>query len=238
MNSYQRMLRLRGFVKRRLEHILFASWVKSVLSVSRDATVAQLVYSPIRTGDWSTAEGITPFVISNVLVSRQADGSKMVASRASGSGLVVEIGTNTQIFRNYVPGYDLIVAFMCTSEMINQKGITTLNIAYDGKPMYDVSGSMYNADGFRGKRAYAYIAPNIDVSKIAPGTEECPVVTYSNNVNQAGDVDIADVQTIANIRAGRVPLAGNEVKWLLADIDRSGIVDNADQLALMRALNK
>ena len=206
--------------------------------LSAGSAIAKLVYAPKRSGSWGYSEGIVPFQISGVLVSRQADGGNMVASRAAGSGLVVEIGTNTQIFRNYVPGYDLIVAFMCTSEMINQKGITTLNIAYDGKPMYDVTNAQYNINGERWMRTYAILTPNADVSKLALGTEECPVVTYSNNVNQTGDVDIADVQTIANIRAGRVPLAGNEIKWLLADIDRSGIVDNADQLALMRALNK
>ena len=207
-------------------------------AIKKDATVAQLVYSPIRTGDWSTSEGITPFVISNVLVSRQADGSKMVASRASGSGLVVTVGHNTQVFRNYVPGYDLVVAYMSTDDMVNMSGTTTLTMSYDGKPMYDVSGSMYNADGFRGKRTYAYIAPNVDVSKIAPGTEECPIVTYTNNINQTGGIDIADVQAIANIRGGRMALEGNEVKWFIADVDRNGVVDTADQIALMNALNK
>ena len=207
-------------------------------TLSKDDTVANLVYAPVRSGNWGYSDDITPFIISNVFLSRQADGGNMVASSAAGSGLVVAIGLNTQVFRNYVPGYDLVIAYMSTPEMVNTTGKTTLTLAYDTTPMFDVSTSHYNVDGFRGKRTYAYIATNIDVGKITLGTEACPVVNYSNNINQVGGVDIADVQAISNIRNGRIPLDGNQTMWFIADIDRNGIVDKADQAALMRELTK
>lgn len=198
---------------------------------------ANLVYAPVRLGGWAYSEGITPFMISNVSCSKQANGS-MISTRASGSGIVVDIGLNSQVFHNYVPGYDLLLLYMDVPEMINLTGISTLTMAYDGKPMYDVTTAHYNINNQRWKRAYAAIVPNADVSKVALGTETCPIVTYSNNINMVGGLDIADLQLLSSIRNGRLPLEGNELKWLLADIDRNGVVDIADHDALVRALTK
>ena len=207
-------------------------------ALSGGSATAKLVYAPVRSGGWGYSEGITPFQISNVSLSKQADGSGMISSRASGSGIVVEVGLNTQVFRNYAPGYDLLLIYMDTPEMINLTGVSTLTMAYDGKPMYDVTSAHYNVNGCRWKRAYAAIVPNADVSKVALGTEACPIVTYSNNINGASTVDIADLQVLAGIRSGRVPLTGNEVKWLLDDIDRNGVVNIADHNALISVLTK
>ena len=40
------------------------------------------------------------------------------------------------------------------------------------------------------------------------------------------------------IYSGRMPLAGNEIKWLMADIDRNGKVDVADRDLLVAELMK
>ena len=198
---------------------------------------AKLVYAPVRSGGWAFSEGITPFMISNVFYSKQANGS-MTASRASGSGIVVNVGLNSQVFRNYVPGYDLLLVYMDAPEMINLTGDSVLTMAYDGKPMYDVTSAHYNINGQRWKRTYAVIVPKADTSKVALGTETCPIVTYSNNINMTGGLDIADLQLLSAIRNGRLALAGNELKFLLADIDRNGAVNTADHTALVSVLTK
>ena len=206
--------------------------------LSQGDVAANLVYSPTRSGSWGYSEGISPFVISGVLISEQPNGGNMTASRASGSGFIVEVGLNSQLFHNYVPGYDLLLTYMYTPEMRNMNGTSVLTMTYNGTPMYDVTDSHYNINGNSWLRIYAVITENADVGKVATGTETCPVVTYSNNINLTGGFDIADVQAIANIRSGRMPLAGNEAKWFLADVDRNGVVDIADQTALMGALTK
>ena len=45
-----------------------------------------------------------------------------------------------------------------------------------------------------------------------------------------------DVQTVSNVINGRLPYEGNEAKWFLADVDRSGKVDLADMQALWNTL--
>ena len=207
-------------------------------ALAAGSVVAKLVYRPVRTGSWAYSEGIDPFQVTNMFSSKEAGGANAIAARSGGSGLIVGVGLNTQIFRNYVKGYDLVLAYMHTPEQAIDQSNSTLPMAYDGKPMYDVTFAKYKIGTNTWLRTYAYIVPNADASKIAKGTETCSVITYSNNVNQTGGLDIADVQAIANIRAGRLPLEDNITKWLLADIDRNGVVDAADQTALMNILTK
>lgn len=207
-------------------------------ALAAGSTAAKLVFAPHRTGGWGYSEGIEPFLIANVLASKQSDGSNLTGARVSGGGFVVAVGLNTQVFRNFIKGYDLVLAYMHTPEMAVDQSNSTLPMAYDGQPMYDVTFARYKIGVNTWLRTYAIIVPNADMSKVALGTETCPVLTFSDNVNEIGGIDIADVQTIANIRAGRVPLEGNINKWLRADVDRNGVVDTADQTALMNIMCK
>lgn len=207
-------------------------------ALSKDSVAIQFVFAPVRTGGWGASEGIVPFRVSSILASKKAGASRedLCTSRAGGNGFVVAIGRNTQVFRDYVKGYDLVLAYMMVDEMRNQSGNTKLKMSYDGNPMYDVTTSYYNINGNSWLRIYGYITPNADTSKIEKSDKTSPELKYSNDVNQSGHVDITDVQAIANIRNGRMPLEGNMIKWLMADIDRNGVVDMEDQEALVRVL--
>lgn len=207
-------------------------------ALSAGNTVVKLVYAPVRTGGWGYSDGIEPFQVTNMFSSKEAGGANPIAARSGGNGIVVAVGQNTQVFRDYVKGYDLVLAYMHTPEMAMNQSDSTLPMAYDGKPMYDVTFARYMVGKNTWLRTYAYLTPNADATKVAKGTEACQMIDYSNNVNQTGGIDIADVQTISNIRAGRLPLEDNIIKWLLADIDRNGVVDTADQTALMSAMTK
>lgn len=209
-------------------------------ALSKDSTAFRFVFAPVRTGGWGGSEGITPFRASSILASKQAGASQkdLQLSRAGGNGFVVAIGLNTQVFRDYVKGYDLMLAYMMVDEMRNMSGNTKLMMSYDGAPMYDVTTSHYNIDGNSWLRIYGYITPNADTVKIEKSDKTSPELKYSHDVNQSGHVDIADVQAIANIQNGRMELEGNMIKWLMADIDRNGVVDTEDQEALMRVLTR
>jgi hypothetical protein len=142
------------------------------------------------------------------------------------------------VYKNYAAGQDLILVYLMTDDMRGLNSNSKMPMAYDGQPMYDVTTAHYSINNNSWLRIYGYITENADASKVAKETETCPVLTYSYDVNESGAVDIADVQTISNIASGRLPLDGNFAKWLLADIDRNGVVDSADQLALMGILRK
>ena len=126
--------------------------------------------------------------------------------------------------------------FTCTEEQKLNQTDSSLPMTYDGKPMYDVTTSRYETGEGDIQRIYAVLADHADVNKIGSGTEACPEVAYSYDVNGSGALDISDLQTVANIMGGKLPLAGNEAKWLLADVDRNGTVDAKDIEALWAKL--
>ena len=61
-------------------------------------------------------------------------------------------------------------------------------------------------------------------------------IAATADVNGSGALDISDLQTAANIMNGKLPLTGNEAKWLLADADRNGKVDDRDLAVLWAKL--
>ena len=209
-------------------------------AVEAGGSVANLVFAPVRNGSWGKTTNLPPFNVSRIFASTKegATAADLTANRADSVLLYISVGMNTQVFKNYAAGQDLVLVYLMTDDMRGLNSNSKMPMAYDGQPMYDVTTAHYSINNNSWLRIYAYITENGDARKVAKETETCPVLTYSYDVNQSGAVDIADVQTIANIASGRLPLNGNFTKWLLADIDRNGVVDSADQLALMGILRK
>ena len=209
-------------------------------AVEAGGTVLKLVLSPIRNGGWGKTKDLPPFNVARIFASTKegARAADLIASRADSDLLFVGVGMNTQVYKNYAAGQDLVLVYLMTDDMRGLNSNSKMPMAYDGQPMYDVTTAHYSINNNSWLRIYAYITENADASKVAKETETCPVLTYSYDVNESGAVDIADVQTISNIASGRLPLDGNFTKWLLADIDRNGVVDSADQYALMSILRK
>ena len=105
------------------------------------------------------------------------------------------------------------------------------------------STSNYNINGNRYFCIFGCLTENPDPTLVTKDTsssaKNCTEIKYSNDVNAVGGlVDISDVQTIANVYNGKLPLEGNETKWFRADINRDYKVDTKDRDALIRELNK
>ena len=158
----------------------------------------------------------------------------MVAMRPDTTPLYVEIGLNTYVYKNYAGGKDLVLVYMRNDDLADH---STLDVTYGGKLMYEVTNSHYSIDGDSFICIFGYITSNADATKVAVGGGvNCPEITYSTDVNDSGYTDMNDAQIIANIYNGKLPLDGNEIKWLRADINRDNKVDVNDQIELMKSL--
>ena len=204
-----------------------------------DARVAELVFHAKRTGEFPTeADKNGAIYCGQLLYTTKADPTQadLKVGKADTTSLRLSIGQNVIIYGDYVQGKDLLLLFTATAEQKNNTTTSALPMAYDGKPMYDVTRARYETGEGDIQRIYAVLVDNADISKISRGTVACPQLTYSDDVNQNGCVELMDVQTISNIINGRLPYEGNEAKWFMADVDRSGKVDLADMQALWNTL--
>ena len=152
---------------------------------------------------------------------------------------MVTLGFNAVVHKDYVKGMDLIMAFVRDQSLV----VTSqASMTYDGKLMHEITQGNYHINGDRYYCTFAYLTPNADPAKLALDTDEkavaCTEIVYGNDVNLSGVIDVADVQTIANIYNGKLELEGNETKWFRADINRDGRVDVKDRNTLLRSLGQ
>lgn len=202
-------------------------------------TAATLVFHALRTGAFPIeAKDNGQIYCSGVYISTKAGATAADLKVAKPDATAVQpaVGYNVIIYEDYAAGQDLLVLFTATEEQIHNQTDSTLKMAYDGKPMYDVTTARYETGEGDIQRIYAVLAEQADVGKISVGGTACEQLLYTDDVNQSGVLDIRDVQTVANIINGTLPLKGNEIKWLMADVDRSGKVDMDDLNVLLNKL--
>lgn len=196
--------------------------------------VAQPYFTAKRTGGLPIAAQQTdPFEISSAQV---ATGGDLGPARVGGDQVQPGIGYNLIIHKNYAGDNDLI--------LVLSEG-TPFNITYNETRMLDINQAHILADGRLFSHAYAYVTPNADPANLAAtavtssASSVLPyIVNFNGDVNQSGIADINDVQCIQNIMDGTLPLEGNQMKYLLADMDHNGKVDTNDMAALLRQLKK
>ncbi len=200
-------------------------------AVSTGSALMRIPFRAKRTGDVSVAAKDTqPFVAGEARIAKNG-ASQMEPVRAGGEQLYVGLGLNAVIYTDYAAGKDLL--------LIPIEG-QVADVTYGGQKLTDVSRANYIIDGMDFTAVYAIVGDSFDVSRvtIVPKTSGSAAVRpgllyYNGDINDCGVTDIRDVQTIADIINGKLPLEGNMVGWLRADMDRSGKLDINDVKALM-----
>jgi len=106
-----------------------------------------------------------------------------------------------------------------------------------------VSRANYIIEGMDYTAVYAIVGESFDLSKVTIETKTSGsanvrpgLLYYNGDITDCGVVDIHDVQAMADIINGKLPLEGNMIGWLRADMDRSGKVDRNDMAALMQQI--
>ena len=209
-------------------------------ALASGATIAKLVFTAASGGGYPVTSGVTPIKIMSLATSTTpgATDAQLVADRAEGAGMV-SLGFTAVVHEDYADGKDLIVVFLKDDSLVKK---TQAPLLYDGKSMFEITTSNYNIKGDRFFCIFGYITEDADPALVtkdtSSGAKMCTEIKYTNDVNQSTVVDINDAQTIANIYNGKLPLEGNEARWLLADINRDGKADIKDCIELMSSLNK
>ena len=195
-------------------------------------------FTAVRTGvaplaaDQVKAFGFSYAGMSKKVGAAEAD---LLPTRVGGGQPRVGVGLNLAVYKNYAPGYDMVVAMVQQSEA---------NATYAGKAMLDISATNWEVDGKGFSHVYAYVTPNADPEQVAVEYTGMSFnknttdrrVKFNMDVNRDGGVDIADVQTVCDIIAGVLPLEGNMEAFLMADANRNGKVDLADARAVLAAI--
>lgn len=200
---------------------------------------ATLVFHAKRTGEFPIQAQdngqiyCMSLLATNVQKPTQAD---LKVSKPDATPIQLAVGYNTIVYKDYAGGHDLLVLFTSTLEQKNNTTSSALKMTYDGKPMYDVTAARYETGEGEIQRIYAVIASEADPAKLGVGEAACQVLDYDLDVNCSGNVDLNDVQVISNIIKGNLPLAGNEAKWFMADVNRDGKVDVDDMTTLWNKL--
>lgn len=209
-------------------------------ALTTNTTIATVTFSSMPSGSYPVTEDVTPIKILSLATSKTpgATDDQLVGDRADGSGMVT-LGFTAVVHKDYAAGQDLLVVFVKDDSLVKK---TQDAITYDGHPMYEITTGNYNIKGDRYFCIFGYITPNADPTLVAKDTSSgatiCTEITYSNDINESGFVDINDAQAIANIYNGKLSLADNVTKWLRADINRDGKVDIKDRNELIGSLNK
>lgn len=130
-------------------------------------------------------------------------------------------GVNVAVYGDYVGGYSLVVAYG-----------TAGGYSYNGNAMYRTAyydGDDANTDG---RTAYAYIVKGAvseaDAFAALAATNSAEEITDSYNVNASANVDIADVQAVADCYNIQGELAKDMPVYLRADVNASHQVDTTD----------
>ncbi len=205
----------------------------------------KMYFTAKRTGDRAVKEAdVTPFKMLELDTSTKADATdaQLVPDRADGLANLA-VGYNTLLYKNYVGDNDLLLVFFSDNEVaLYQK--TELPMLYDGKLMEEVTQAHYLLDGVPWLMCFGHIGPNLDPALLSEDESESPTLSpeivywaeANLDVNESGFTDISDAQMIANIYNGKLPLEGNVIKWLRADVNRDGKVDVKDRNQLLDSL--
>ena len=205
-------------------------------ALTRDAVMANLYFTPHRTGALPIpAEQTGSFAVRTAWKATSSN-PDMVPARFGGDPITFTVGYNIKIFDNYAAGKSLI--------LLASEGFPT-NATYDGRRMLDVTDAHYALDGRVFSHTYAVVVDHVNLDLISAtqisasySSISSYLLYYDGDVNLSGNVDIRDAQSIANIMAGRLPLDGNQKKWLLADMDANGKVDSNDILSILNTANR
>jgi len=204
------------------------------LAVGMGDTVAELSFRANRTGDISVdAKDIQPFAVGEAWIAK-GGATQLDPVRVGGEQVRIGLDLNAAVYEDYAAGKDLLLVALLK---------TPAKVSYNGKVLTDVSPANYRFDGEAFTTVYGIVGENFDLSKItiepydSTAANVLPGLLYYNgDVNDCGVVDINDAQTIADIIGGKMPLEGNMIKWLRADMDRSGRIDTADIKALLQQI--
>jgi len=205
----------------------------------------KMYFTAKRTGDRAVkAENVTPFKMLELSVATAANATdaQLLPDRADGMATTT-VGFNTLLHKNYVGDNDLLLVFFSDNDVELYK-TTELPMLYDGKLMQEVTQAHYPLDGVPWLMCFGYIGPDLDPMKLSVDESEKPTISpeivywaeANLDVNESGFTDISDAQMIANIYNGKLPLEGNVVKWLRADVNRDGKVDVQDRNELLNSL--
>lgn len=213
-------------------------------ATTENSVPIKMFFTAKRTGDKAVLSGITPFKMLELDTSTVANATdaQLGPDRADGMATTT-VGFNTLLYKNYVGDNDLLLVFFSDND-VNLYKVTELPMLYDGKLMEEVTQAHYLLDGVPWLMCFGHIGPNLDPMKLAVDESEKPTISpeivywaeANLDVNESGFTDISDAQMIANIYNGKVPLEGNVIKWLRADVNRDGKVDVKDRNQLLDSL--
>ena len=120
--------------------------------------------------------------------------------------------------------------FILIVASINKDGYVP---TYDGKKMYQVDGTGYDAD------KYYYVIPaseTYDSNKLSFAEGAAPELQKGNDINQSRLVDINDAQFVYNIYHGTSPTTNVVERLLLADTSGDQRVETDDCVPIIRAI--
>ncbi len=207
--------------------------------LSSNATAATLIFHAKRTGAFPVdAKDNGQIFCSGSFVSTKegAGAADLKAAKPSADIIRTSVGYNTIVYKDFAAGQDLLLLFTATEEQKLNQTDSSLMMTYNGFAMLDVTSLRYETGEGDIQRIYAVITEKADPGKIGTGNTACVEIAATADVNGSGALDISDLQTAANIMNGKLPLTGNEAKWLLADADRNGKVDDRDLAVLWAKL--
>ena len=204
-------------------------------AAKKDQVLAKTYFTAVRTGEEPVAAKAFDFTYAQVSKKAGATQKDLEPTRVGGEKPPMQVGLNVARYKDYAPGYDLVLVMVNKSEA---------NATYDGQAMIDLSAANLVVDGNGFSHTYAYVAPNVDMKLAAA---EYTGLSFNTNttgrrlkldkdVDRNGRVDIADAQTVYNIAKGTLALEGNVETFLLADVDRSGKIDMKDVQAILAAI--
>ncbi len=204
-------------------------------AAKKDQALAKTYFTAVRTGEAPMEVRAFDFTYSQVSKKAGATQKDLAPTRVGGEKPVMKVGLNTSLYKNYAPGYDMVLVMVHKSEA---------NATYAGQAMLDISETNWEEDGKSFSHTYAYVMPNADLDQIAAEYTGLSFnkdttgrrVKFNMDVDRNGRVDIADVQTVCYILNGTFPLEGNMETFLVADVDHSGKVDMNDAQAVLAAL--
>lgn len=205
-------------------------------ALTKGSPMATLYFAPHRTGDFPISADKTGIFAVRSAWKDTASTPNMIPTRVGGEAVSFNIGYNLKVYENYAGGKSMIIF---GSEA------TPVKATYGDQKMVEVTLANYQLDGMGFTHLYAIVVDEVDLDQVTAEKIESSVANvwpgllyYDCDVNRNGSVDIADAQAAANIMAGRMPLEGNQEKWLVADTDANGKVDADDILAILAAANK
>lgn len=187
--------------------------------------LATLCFKAIRTAEAPiVGESAPAFTITRSQVG--LNGGELTEGGAQGQSTVVEVGYNTAVYEDFLPGWDLL--------MVNT--LDPIIYTYDGKPMYDLTDNGYLVDGKGYACVNAILVSEVNIDKLAEGEQSNPVLKYGFDANLSGWVDMNDVQQVINVLKGTVTPADDMARCIAADVNKDGRVDNDDMLAVWNEL--